>query len=303
MPGKGGAVEDAMRLSRRATLGALAGAGVASATAWAADRPLSAREVFARIKQASGQPWDPNPTDDRIIYGDRAVPVTGIATGFFSSMEVLRTARAQGLNYIIPHEASFYERYDDFAESALRDSDPVLTAKKAFVRDNGMVIQRMHGHAHSMSGDFIGTGLLRRLDWSRYSVEGQRNVVRLPSQSAIEVGRYIKQRCGRRTLRMFGDPAQPVSTISLSSGMPGENTQIGQLETPGVDAVFLGEVREPEVLGYAQDLAASRPVVVYLVGHTSEDFGMGLVAEWLQGVFPGLPCRWIPTVDPYTNPV
>ena len=290
-----------MRLSRRTTLGAIAGAGLAPG-AFAADQRLSAREVFARIKQASGQPWDPNPTDDRIIFGDRATPITGIATCFFSSMEVLRQARAAGLNYIVPHEASFYERYDDFAESALADADPVLAAKKAFVRDHGMVIQRMHGHAHSMSGDFIGTGLLQQLDWSRYRVEGQRNLVRVPAASAIEIGRYIKQRCGRRTLRMFGNPSQQVSTISLSSGMPGENTQIGQMETAGVDAVFLGEVREPEVLGYAQDRAATRPLVVYLVGHTSEDYGMRLVAEWMQGVFPNLPCRWIPTVDPYTNP-
>jgi len=40
---------------------------------------LTAREVFRQIKAATGQPWDPNPTDDRIIFGDRNVPVTGIA--------------------------------------------------------------------------------------------------------------------------------------------------------------------------------------------------------------------------------
>jgi hypothetical protein len=64
----------------------------------------------------------------------------------------------------------------------------------------------------------------------------------------------------------------------------------------------LGEVREPEVLGYAQDLSVTRPVVVYLVGHTAEDFGMRNVAEWLRTVFPGIPVEWIATPDPYTNP-
>ena len=291
--------------TRRILLGGMAASGIAAAAPALAQpaRRRTAREVFAAIKAASGQAWDPNPTDDRIIYGDRATPITGIATCFFSSMDVLRQARAQGLNYIVPHEASFYERYDDFAEFVLSDSDPVIAAKKKFVRDNGMVIQRMHGHAHSMGGDFIGRGLLERLDWTRYKIESDRgDVVRIPPAAAVAVGRHIKQRTGRRTLRMFGDPERVVSTISLSSGMPGENRQIAQLETPGVDAVHLGEVREPEVLGYAQDLAATRPVVVYLNGHTSEDFGMRLVAEWMQGVFPDLPCRWIPTADPYTNP-
>jgi putative NIF3 family GTP cyclohydrolase 1 type 2 len=290
-------------VSRRTALTMLAGATAAfPPNAFAQDRPRSAREVFAEIKRASGQAWDPNPTDDRIIFGDPATPITGIATCFFSSMAVLRAAKDAGLNYIIPHEASFYERYDDFAESVLPDSDPVMSAKKRFVTENGMVIQRMHGHAHSMPGDAINTGLLAQLDWTRYRIEGPRAMVKIPTASAMEVGRYVKQRCGRRTLRMFGDPAQMISTISLSSGMPGENAQIAQMETPGVEAVFLGEVREPEVLGYAQDLAASRKMVVYLVGHTSEDFGMRIVSEWTQKVFPNLPSRWFPTVDPYTNP-
>lgn len=290
-------------LTRRATLGALAASAMTPSPMALAQTSLTAREVFARIKAASQQPWDPNPTDDRIIYGSLTTPITGIATCFFSSLEVLRAAKAAGLNYIVPHEASFYERYDDFAESALPDSDPVLSAKKRFVLENNMVIQRMHGHAHSMAGDFIGTGLLNRLGWADKRVEGQRSLVRIPAASALEVGRHIKQACGRKTLRMFGDPSQRVSTLSISAGMPGENSQIAQMETAGVDAVVLGEVREPEVLGYAQDMAAKRPIVVYLVGHTAEDYGMGLVADWMKTVFPNLPCRWFATTDPYSNPV
>ena len=56
--------------------------------------PLSAREVFAQIKRASGQPWDPNPTDDRIIYGNRDAAITGIATCFTAGIEVLRSLLA-----------------------------------------------------------------------------------------------------------------------------------------------------------------------------------------------------------------
>jgi putative NIF3 family GTP cyclohydrolase 1 type 2 len=293
-----------MSVTRRSAMVGLAmAAALPSSVAVGQPARPNAREVFSRIKIASGQPWDPNPTDDRIIYGNRDAAVTGIATCFFASLDVLRRAQAAGLNYVVPHEASFYERYDDFAESALRDSDPVLSAKKWFVDQHGMVIQRMHAHAHSRPGDAIMTGLLERLEWTRQRVgDAPGIVVKLPGVSALELGRHIKRACGLRTLRMFGDPAQTVSTISVTAGMPGENIQIAQFGVEGVDAVFLGEVREPEVLGYAQDLAASKPVVVYLVGHMSEDYGMRNVAEWLGGVFPGMPCRWLPTADPYTNP-
>jgi len=100
---------------------------------------------------------------------------------------------------------------------------------------------------------------------------------------------------------MFGDPDRTISTISISAGMPGENAQIKQLES-GADAVLLGEVREPEVLGYAQDMAASRGINLFLSGHTNEDYGLGVLADWLRTVFPELPVRWMPLVDPYSNP-
>lgn len=263
----------------------------------------TARDVFSEIKRASGQKWDPNPTDDRIIFGNRGAVVTGIATCFTASIDVLGRARAARLNYIVPHEASFYERYDDFAESALPDSDPVLRAKKAFLTDNRMIVQRMHAHAHSRPGDAIMTGMLRKLGWEALRVTGRESPpwVRLPPQSARDLGLHIKTAMGLHTLRMFGDPARTISTVSLSGGMPGENIQIQQLES-GADAVFLGEVREPEVLGYAQDMAADRGVTVYLVGHTNEDAGMGLIADWLKTIFPSLPVQWLPTPDPYTNP-
>lgn len=288
-------------IDRRMTLAGMVSALLAAPASAAA--PLTARDVFAEIRRASGQKWDPNPTDDRIIFGNRAAPVTGIATCFTASLDVLRRAQAAGLNYIIPHEASFFERYDDFAESALPDHDPVIRAKQAFVTGHGMVIQRMHGHAHARPGDAIMTGLLRQLDWDVYRAADKPGLplIVLPQTSALNVGRHIKARLGRRTLRMLGDPSRSISTFSVSAGMPGENVQIQQLES-GADAVLLGEVREPEVLGYAQDMAESRKVTVFLSGHTGEDPGMGILAEWLKTVFPALPVQWLGMADPYSNP-
>lgn len=291
-------------IDRRMTLAGIAGSLILPAPPLRAAVPLTAREVFAAIRAASGQPWDPNPTDDRIIYGDRNMPVTGIATCFTAGIDVLRRAQAAGLNYIVPHEASFYERYDDFAESAVPDDDPVLTAKQRFIDANRMVIQRMHSHAHSRPGDAIMTGLIRQLGWEQFRDTAKPGMpwITLPSASALDVGRHIKSALGRRTMRMMGDPARHISTISISAGMPGENVQIQQLES-GADAVLLGEVREPEVLGYAQDMAATRPVTVFLAGHTGEDPGMAVLADWLKSVFPALPVQWLGSPDAYFNPL
>lgn len=268
-------------------------------------RRMTAQQVFEAIKSASGQYWNPNPTDDIIQFGDPDTPVTGIATCFFAPIVTLAAARDAGLNYIIPHECTFYERYDDIAESVIPDDDATLMAKLNFLRDNHMVVQRMHQHAHTMEGDFIGRGLLQKLGWTGYRIEdpSRAAICRIPQASAMDVGRHIKKACERRTMRMFGNPEKQVSLVSISGGMPGENFQIQQISHEGVDAVILGEVREPEVIGYAQDLSASRDIVVYLNGHTSEDFGMGLLADWIGNLFPDIPVKWLPTVDPYTNPV
>ena len=115
------------------------------------------------------------------------------------------------------------------------------------------------------------------------------------------VDEVVKAALGRRTLRVSGDLDRTISTVSISAGMPGENAHIRQLES-GADAVLMGEVREPEVLGYAQDMADSRGITVFLSGHTNEDAGMGVIADWLKTVFPALPVQWLPIVDPYTTP-
>jgi putative NIF3 family GTP cyclohydrolase 1 type 2 len=291
-------------IDRRTIMGAMAATAIIRPGSLSASgAQITAREVFDRIKTASRQPWDPNATDDRIIFGDRAVAVTGIATCFTPTLDVLRRAQAAGLNYIIPHEASFYERYDDTASSGVRDDDVVVAAKRRFLTANKMVIQRMHSHAHSLPGDAIIVGLIHQLGW-----EGQRvgdvvgvPCVQLPLASARSVGLHIKERLGLRTLRMFGKPEREIAKIGISVGMPGENLQIAMLES-GLDAVMLGEVREPEVLGHAQDMAYARDITVFFSGHNNEDAGMGVVADWLTPLFPTLPVRWLPTADPFTNP-
>lgn len=289
-------------IDRRTTIASLTASLIAPIPLVRASTTLTARDVFAAIKAASGQPWDPNPTDDRIIHGRRDAPITGIATCFTASIDVLRRAKRAGLNYVIPHEASFFERYDDFAESAVRDDDPVLRAKMRLLDEGGIVIQRMHGHAHSRPGDAIMSGLIRRLGWEASRVDRPGMPwIDLPATTARDLGLHISSRLGRRTMRMFGDPGRTIRTVSVSAGMPGENAQIQQLES-GADAVLLGEVREPEVLGYAQDMASSRPVTVFLAGHSAEDPGMGLIADWLKKVIPTLPVQWLETADPYTNP-
>ena len=130
-------------------------------------------------------------------------------------------------------------------------------------------------------------------------------MVTLPEpQTARDIGRHIKRSLGLKTLRVFGDLNRRISTLTLSMGQPGINSKIGSVNAP-VDAVILGEVRENEVVGFMQDVAQQgRPVVVFMVGHLgTEDAPTKNVATFLQGVFPGMKVQYIPSIDPFIDPV
>lgn len=263
-----------------------------------------ASQVFERIKAAQpASAWNPT-GDDRIVFGDPDIPITGLATSFYATLNVLKRAKAAGLNYVIPHENTFYVGNDRWDASTVPATDRVMQAKLAFLRDNKMVVQRMHSHTHSLNGDAIMTGLIRQLGWTSFRQDSvpSSGFVRIPTTSAGELGSLIKGRLHLRTLRMFGDPSQRVSTVSLSMGQPGIFNKIGTVNWPNADATILGEVREPEVVGFAQDLAARRRHAVYMVGHLgTEEHGMEIAAEWLRGVFPELAVHYVPAGDPFVG--
>ena len=51
-------------------------------------------------------------------------------------------------------------------------------------------------------------------------------------------------------------------------------------------------------------MTAGRDRALILLGRTlSEDAGMKVCAQWLEPIVPDVPCRWIPTGDPYWTPV
>jgi hypothetical protein len=82
---------------------------------------LPAAEAWLRIEHryAEAPPAD---TVDTLKGGDPSTPVTGIATTFLDTMDVLREAVKRGDNLIITHEPTFYNHRDETAAFA---NDPV----------------------------------------------------------------------------------------------------------------------------------------------------------------------------------
>src|SRR5579859_5557161 len=87
-----------MVLAVLASLGAISGAAQEKP-----EKPLTAREVAARIQGHAGIPWMTE-TVDTFVAGDPDTEVKGIAVTMMATLDVLQRASAAGQNMVITHE-------------------------------------------------------------------------------------------------------------------------------------------------------------------------------------------------------
>jgi hypothetical protein len=99
----------------------------ASGAARGQQKQITAREVVAQIQQQIGLPWN-RETVDTFKAGNPDSPVRGIAVTMMATLDVLESASAKGLNFVITHEPTFYSHLD--TPEGLPESDPVWGRKK-----------------------------------------------------------------------------------------------------------------------------------------------------------------------------
>jgi hypothetical protein len=128
----------------------------ASSQTAASSGSLTAADAIDRIVKATGATLPPN-TVDTIKAGDPATVVTGIATTFTPTMDVLRKAVAAGDNLIVTHEPTFYNHLD---ESTLFVDDPVYKEKLAYINEHHLVVWRFHDTWHLRNPDGIVEGFV-----------------------------------------------------------------------------------------------------------------------------------------------
>ena len=116
---------------------------------------LHAGEAIIRIQRRYAAAPPPN-TVDTIKAGDPNTPVTGIATTFLDTMDVLREAVRREDNLIITHEPTFYNHLDD---TKFFIDDPVYKEKLAFIERHHLVIFRLHDEIHADRTDHILAGM------------------------------------------------------------------------------------------------------------------------------------------------
>lgn len=265
-------------------------------------KTLTARQIVALIQQQSGVPWN-GPTVDTFKAGDPDTPVHGIAVTMMATFDVLQRASAEGANFVITHEPTFYSHEDKIAplEAA---NDPVWREKEDFIKKHGLVVWRFHDHWHMRRPDGILTGMAQALHWDRYERKDAPNLFVLPRTTVRQLAKSIQDRIGIKVLRVVGNPNLEATKIAFLPGAAGEERHLQFLRRSDVQVLVIGEVPEWETIEYVNDAAAEgRPKALILMGHIeSEQAGMKYCTEWLKTFLGSVPIVFVPTAEPYWVP-
>ncbi len=252
-----------------------------------AQTQITAADAIQKI-QRYYIPAPPPKTVDTVKAGDPSIVVTGIATTFLDTMDVLREAARRNENLVITHEPTFYNHPDD---TAFFQDDPVYKEKLAFIEQHHMVVFRLHDEIHMARPDPIGVSLVEALGYTKYLDDPKDpSRVTIPATSLRDLVQQIQAKLHTRTMRVVGNPELSVNHIALRPGSSGLERQVTALRQDKVDLLIAGEAAEWETVEYTRDAAAQgRSKALILIGHEpSEEPGMEQAAKDIKTLFPTL---------------
>ncbi len=266
--------------------------------------PPSARQVIERLQVGLGGTWG-GAGVDAFKDGDPETPVRGIAVSVMATMDVLQRAVAAGANLIVTHEPTFYAHLDRL-EPLEGARDAVTAAKRAYIREHGLVVYRLHDHAHppARARDPFIAGLLALMGWAPNPDPAAQMVVRVPPTTLAALARQLARATGAATPRVVGDRRQRVRTVAILPGSAGFDAHRAALARDEVDVLVVGEPREWETVPYVADaVAQGRAKGLVVLGHVpSEAVGSEAVMGWLRDAAPGVPLVRVEARDPFWRP-
>ncbi len=280
-----------------------AASSIGANSAEAQDKPLTARDVIARIQTHVGIPWQ-HETVDTFKAGNPDAQLKGIAVTMMATLDVLQRAAAAGQNLIITHEPTFYN-HQDKPDLEQKEYDPVLAAKRTFIQEHNLVIWRFHDHWHRMKPDGIEAGMAHALGWEKFQDPSNQYLFAVPETDLEHLASDLKSRLKVRVMRVVGDPKLKVMKVALVPGASGFVKEASALEISDVQVLVTGEPREWETVEYVADaVTEGKRKALIILGHIpSEQAGMEECARWLKTFVGEVPVEFVPAHEPFWAPM
>jgi putative NIF3 family GTP cyclohydrolase 1 type 2 len=262
------------------------------------DKRPTARAVVAAIQEHVGVQWQKE-TVDTFKAGNPDTPVTGIAVTMMATMDVLQRAAANGQNFVITHEPTFYNHLD--VPEGMAESDPVWKEKREFIEKHGMVVWRFHDHWHMRRPDGILAGMVHAMGWEKYQQGENPYLFTMPERTLEALAAEVSKKLGSPVVRVVGEPRMKVTRIAFSPGSAGFVRETHALEMENVEVLLVGETREWETVEYAADaVSEGRKKALIVIGHIpSEQAGMEECTRWLNAFVKDVPIEFVAAKQPF----
>lgn len=247
---------------------------------------------------------------DKVLWGNTDKECTGIVTTIYASVEVIKKAHELGANFIISHEACFWNRGDHTDWLA---NNETFIKKSALLDEYGITVWRDHDYIHSKinyNGEYVDGiyyGLARELGWENYVIEDSTypRLFEIPETLTMDVAKHIMNRMGLKGLRTMGDLEGTSKRIMIATHIIGEadNMMLSTIEEKNIDTVLAMEITDYTVSIYVRDSAElGRGKRILHPGHFNiEEPGMKWFGEvYLPTLFPDIKTTFVKSGDSYT---
>lgn len=247
-----------------------------------------------------------NPTCDIISIGSPDTEVTGVATTFMATFDVMKEAVKQGKNFIITHEPTWFNGMD---QTDWCENDSIYLAKKKYLEEHGVTIWRLHDHMHMGSEtDYIYEGLIEELGWRDYlqKDEPQPWIYEIPQTTLRSLAQEFKKIFNMDTIQIIGSPDMEVKRVGIlvgggSLGLGVEVMPMQVMERDRLDLMVAGDITEWTICAYINDAyqMGFRKGMLTLGHERSEEFGMKFMEKWLKERFTDFPISFIDAKEPF----
>jgi putative NIF3 family GTP cyclohydrolase 1 type 2 len=263
---------------------------------------MNVKEVVdAIIAECKAPPLEK--TCDLLMAGNWQSEVTGIATTFMATVDVIKAAALMGANLILTHEPTYFTGWD---KTDWLQDDPVYLEKMKLIRESKVNIWRFHDHMHMTNPDLVYVGLLKELGWETYQDPSDKHCFIIPQTNVRDLSAFLKQKLQVKASQIVGNIDGSVERVSLLVG--GGSLGLGRDEMPmelmrnsNLDCIVCGEILEWTLPAYVRDASqlGMNKVLIVLGHNRTEEVGMKHLPEWLQKLFPHIPISFVEAGEPF----
>ena len=241
---------------------------------------------------------DDETTRDQILYGDPNVDCTGIITTCWATIEVIKEAIKKNANFIICHEALFWN-HGDKQDWLIENKNQVYFEKRKLLDEYGIVVWRDHDYIYSgipmedgSYRDGIFYGVAKLLNW--HNCFSERDTFEsinfeIPEISAKELVSKIIEIFHLNGVKFIGNPNARINKVKLPMHIiGGANDLINEAEKEDINCFLTMELSDFTFTEYVRDAAMLElDRCIIAMGHFNiEEPGMWYMAQWLQDIIP-----------------